>query len=409
MTDAQTQAAASEVQPHPSIPDDELRRRPGALGRALAEAGFDGWIAFGDDRAVYGPDHIRFLADIEPHFEPVFLAGRTDSAAALLLTGPETIGYAAVVTARAAISEIVAMDELSHPEEEYPTISLSSGSEVLRELLAGAKRIAVIGMDAVAHPVWQRLIAPLAEAGHELASGDDVSYRLRSIKTDAEQAVIDEAYRIARVGLETAAQTTKPGVSEREVAAEAEAAMRRAGAEGFGIDTMVASGHANTSPILARSTFRTIRAEDLVCVTLAPRYEGYHAALARPFLFRSNPEVEAAIEVALEGQRAGAQRLVVGTEGREAARAIRETVEGADTGAELPYVPVHTVGLIEFEPPIFLSSSTVTIEDGMALSIDAALFHGPWGGLRVEDGFAIRGGGAVPRFADYEQIVPVML
>ena len=156
MTDTQIQPAVSEVQAHPSIPDDELRRRPGALGRALAEAGFDGWIAFGDDRAVYGPDHIRFLADIEPHFEPVFLAGKTDSSAALLLTGPETIGYAAVVTARAAISEIVAMEELSHPEEEYPTISLTSGFEALRELLAGAKRIAVIGMDAVAHPVWQR-------------------------------------------------------------------------------------------------------------------------------------------------------------------------------------------------------------------------------------------------------------
>ena len=80
----------------------------------------------------------------------------------MLLTGPETIGYAAVVTARAAISEIVAMEELSHPEEEYPTISLRSGIEALRDLLAGCRRIAVIGMDAVAHPVWERLIAPLA-------------------------------------------------------------------------------------------------------------------------------------------------------------------------------------------------------------------------------------------------------
>jgi hypothetical protein len=72
-------------------------------------------------------------------------------------------------------------------------------------------------------------------------------------------------------------------------------------------------------------------------------------------------------------------------------------------------VPLHTIGLIEFEPPIFLSSSDVAIEDGMALSIDAALFHGPWGGLRIEDGFAIRGGIGQPRFSDYEEIVPVML
>jgi Xaa-Pro aminopeptidase len=375
----------------------------------MAADGFDGWIAYGDDRAVYGPDHIRWLADIEPHFEPVLLAGTTASASALLLTGPETIGYAAVRTGRAAISEIVAMEELSHPEEEYPTISLSSGAEALRDLLAGCLRIALIGTDALAHPVWERLIAPLAADGRALVSGDGAAYRARSVKTDSELAVIGEAYRIARAGLEAAAAALRPGVAERDVAAEAEAAMRRAGAEGFGIDTMVASGFDNSSPILARSTFREIGASDLVCVTLAPRYEGYHAALARPFLFQGNAAVEHAVEVARAGQRVGAERLVAGTEGRVAAEAVREVLERAGTGADLPYVPIHSVGMIEFEPPIFLSSSEVEIADGMALSIDAALFHGPWGGLRLEDGFSIAAGRAVPRFDDYEQIVPVML
>jgi Xaa-Pro dipeptidase len=397
------------VRAHAAIPDGELRRRPTALGDALGEAGFDAWVVFGDDRSVYGPDHVRYLADIEPHFEPVLLAGRAGSSEAVLLTGPETVGYASVVTARAAVQEIVAMEELAHPEEEYPTISLASGLERLVELFAGAPRVAVVGIDAIPHPLWTRLLAPLVAAGHELASGDNVSYRLRSVKTDAEQAVIDEAYRIARAGMEAAAGAIVPGVTERDVAAAAEGAMREAGAEGFGIDTMVASGVANTQPIIARSTFRMIGEGDLVCVTLAPRYEGYHAALARPFLFRPNAEVERAVEVALAGQRAGAERMVAGTPGRDAAGAVREILEGGGTGADLPYVPVHSVGMIEFEPPIFLSSSEVEIQDGMALSIDAALFHGPWGGLRVEDGFSIVNGRAKPRFADYEEIVPVLL
>lgn len=397
------------TRPHPSIPDEELRRRPGALGDALDKAGFGGWIAFGDDRAVYGPDHVRYLADIEPHFEPILLAAKTGSPDAVLLTGPETIGYAGVVTARAAVREIVAMEELTHPEEEYPTISLSNGVGCLTELFDGTGPIAVIGIDAIPHPLWERLIAPLAAAGHSIESGDAVSYRLRSVKSDAEQTVIDEAYRIARKGLEAAAAAIAPGATERDVAAAAEAAMRQAGAEGFGIDTMVASGPANTEPIIARSTFREIDQDDLVCVTLAPRYEGYHAALARPFLFRHNRDIEHAIEVALEGQRAGAERLVAGTMGRDAAQAVREILESGGTGADLPYVPVHSVGMIEFEPPIFLSSSEVELQEGMALSIDAALFHGPWGGLRIEDGFAIVDGRACPRFTDYEEMVPVVL
>ena len=396
--------------PRPSIPDAELAARPAAFGRAVGDAGFDGWIAFGDDRAVAGPDHIRFLADLEPHFEPVLLAGRAGDASALLLTGPETVGYAAVVTSRAAISEIVPIDEFGHPDEEYPTIPMTSGAGRLRDLFAGASRIALFGGAAVPQPVWESVIAPLAADGCELVPADHVAYTLRAVKTDAEHAVIDEAYRIARLGLEAAAGAARPGVTERDVGAAAEAAMRAAGAEGFGIDTMVASGVANTAPILARTTFRTITAKDLVCVTLAPRYEGYHAALARAFLFGRNPELEAFIDVARAGQRAALERLVVGAEGREAGQALRDTLDRAKTGAQVPYVPIHSIGVIEFEPPIFLSSSDARIRAGMALSIDSPLFHGPWGGLRIEDGFAIRESGhAEPRFSDYEDMVPVVL
>jgi Xaa-Pro aminopeptidase len=395
---------------HPRIPDEELAARPALLGRALADAGFDGWLAFGDDRAVAGPDHVRYLADFEPHFEPVLLAGRVGDARVLMLTGPESVGYAAVVTARAAVEEIVAIEEFAHPEEEYPTIEIASGAARLRERLADSRRIAVLGAAGVPAAVWRRAIEPLREDGRELEAGDEVAYTLRAVKTAAEQAVIDEAYLIARLGLEAAARTLRPGVSERQVAAAAEAVMREAGAEGFGIDTMVASGVANTAPILARSTFRTIGAQDLVTVTLAPRYEGYHAALARAFLFAPDTRVEAAIDLARLGQRAALELLVAGREGREAVRALHDTLEGGRTGATMPYVPLHSVGLVEFEPPIFMTSSATIIRVGMALSIDSPLFHGPWGGLRLEDGFLIDATGvARPRFDDYEEIVPVLL
>jgi Xaa-Pro aminopeptidase len=395
---------------HPRISDSELASRPAALGSALEDAGFDGWIAFGDDRAVAGADHVRYLTDFQPHFEPVLLAGRTGDSAALMFTGPESVAYASVVSARASVKAIIAIEEFAHPDEEYPTIAIVSGMATLRDLFAGCRRIAVLGGAAIPSSVWQRAVAPLIVEGREVAAGDHVAYGLRSLKTDAEQLVIDEAYRIARLGLEAAARALVPGVTEREIAAEAESTMRRAGAEGFGIDTMVASGLTNTAPILARSTFRLIEADDMVTITLAPRYEGYHAALARAFLFRHDARLEAAIDAARRGQRAALELLVGGREGREAVRALSETLAGAKTGAELPYVPVHSIGLIEFEPPIFLSSSAVQIQAGMALSIDSALFHGPWGGLRLEDGFSISAtGDALPRFADYEEIVPVLL
>ncbi len=56
----------------------------------------------------------------------------------------------------------------------------------------------MLGGGAIPHPVWARAIAPLADRGFAVGSGDEVAYGLRAVKTDAEQAVIGEAYRIAR-------------------------------------------------------------------------------------------------------------------------------------------------------------------------------------------------------------------
>ena len=81
MTITQPSSSPATVN-RPRIPDEELRQRPLAFGRLLARAGFDAWIGFGDDRAVAGPDHIRYFVDLEPHFEPVLLAGRSSASEA---------------------------------------------------------------------------------------------------------------------------------------------------------------------------------------------------------------------------------------------------------------------------------------------------------------------------------------
>jgi len=77
--------------------------------------------------------------------------------------------------------------------------------------------------------------------------------------------------------------------------------------------------------------------------------------------------------------------------------------------SSFPYVGIHSIGAIEFEPPIMASHSSETIKPGMALSIDIPLFHAPWGGFRIEDGFQVDEKGAQPRFADYQQMVPLIL
>jgi Xaa-Pro aminopeptidase len=214
---------------------------------------------------------------------------------------------------------------------------------------------------------------------------------LRARKSRAEIAVIRYAYQIAEAGLAAAVAAIREGATEREVAAEAETAMRRMGAEGTGIDTIVASGP-NSRPILGRSTFRPIQRDDLVLLTVAPRYEGYHAAIGRPFLVGAPGDgIVRAVEAACRAQEACSRSLRPGVEGREVEAVGRRIVEEAGLGRYFLYsgVRVHSVGVIEFEPPIFGPSNDAKLERDMVISVDIPLFNTPWGGLRIEDGYLI--------------------
>jgi Xaa-Pro aminopeptidase len=267
-------------------------------------------------------------------------------------------------------------------------------SQVLIDVLHDLKLVKRVGI-AGQSLMGSALLAAFREAlDVQWVDVENAICDLRAIKSPAEMAVIRYAYQIAEQGLLAAADAIRVGVIEREVAAEAEAAMRRAGAEGTGIDTIVASGP-NSRPILARSTWRRIQDDEIVLLTVAPRYEGYHGAIGRP-VFVGNPgdEVRRAAEVARRAQEACLQAMRPGVEGRVVESTGRQIVAAAGLGSHFLYSGLHSVGVIEFEPPIFGPSSEARLARGMVISVDIPMFNAPWGGLRVEDGFVVTEAGA---------------
>jgi Xaa-Pro aminopeptidase len=349
-------------------------------------------VAYADDRATFGPAHARWLADFPVHFEPacVLLARQGEP---VLLVGPESDQYALLA---GHIADVRVLRELAHPDEDYPYSRIQSLAQVAAGVggLSTVKRVGLGGRGLIGADVLAALEAALPSV--EWVDVETALCNLRAAKSPAEIEVIRYAYKIAETGLEAAVDAIEEGVTERQVAAEIEAAMRRAGSEGTGIDTIVASGP-NSRPILARSTFRAIEANDLVLVTVAPRYEGYHAAIGRVVLV-GNPgqEIMDALRVAVQAQKACAAALRPGIEGREVEAIGRRIVAESGLGEYFLYSGVHSVGVIEFEPPIFGPSSPATLMEDMVISIDIPLFNAPWGGLRIEDGYLITVRGAEP-------------
>jgi len=375
----------------PQIPVEEYPHRWRSVQQMMADNDLDLLIAYADDRAVFGPAHARWFANFPVHFEPVCIVlGRSGDP--VLLCGPESDQYALLA---GRIPTVHILREFTHPDEDYPFSQIRSLAEVAAALTGAASALRWVGIAGGGLMGYDFAVA-LRQAlpGVTWVDVETPMCTLRSVKSPAEHAVIRHAYAIAEAGINAAIAAIAPGISEREVAAEAEAAMRRAGAEGTGIDTIVAAGP-NARPILARSTFRRIAVDDLVLLTVAPRYEGYHAAIGRPVLVGApTPASVRALEVAIQAQEACRDALRPGIEGRAVEAIGREVVNAAGLGQHFLYSSVHSVGVIEFEPPIFGPSSSAVLQEGMVISIDIPLFNAPWGGLRIEDGYQITARGA---------------
>jgi Xaa-Pro aminopeptidase len=375
----------------PVIPPSEFSQRWNSVQAMMALQGLDILLAYADDRATFGAAHARWLANFPVHFEPVciFMPAKGQP---VMLCGPESDQYALLV---GQIPSVNVLREFTHPDEDYPYATNRGLAEVVAAALtdvSAVRRVGLAGRGLISAGFWESLQKALPHV--EWVDVENEICALRAQKSQAEMEVIRAAYAIAAAGLNAAVDVIAPGVTERAVAAEIDAAMRRAGAEGTGIDTIVASGP-NTRPILARSTFRRIEKDDLVLLTIAPRVEGYHAAIGRPVLV-GNPRrpIREALEVAWQAQQACFAGMRPGLEGRAVEALGRQVVEKAGLGQYFLYSGLHSVGVIEFEPPIFGPGSAELLKPGMVISVDIPLFNAPWGGLRMEDGFWLTDTGA---------------
>lgn len=375
----------------PAIPLLEYPIRWQKVQAMMEVQNLDVLVAYADDRAVFGPAHARWMANFPVHFEPVCIL-MPRSGKPILLVGPESDEYAMLA---GQISDVRILREFTHPDEDYPFSTMQGLGEIISEIDLGVqkvRRVGIGGRGLIGADVWSAFQGALPDA--DWIDVENLLCDIRAQKSAAEIEVIRYAYSVAEIGLQAALDTIAVGVTEREVAAEIEAAMRRAGAEGTGIDTIVASGP-NTRPILARSTFRKVEADELVLLTIAPRYEGYHAAIGRPVLVGNvAPEVERALSVGVEAQEACFHGLKPGIQGRDVEAIGRNIVENGGLGEHFLYSGVHSLGVIEFEPPIFGPSSEAMIKENMIISVDIPMFNTPWGGLRIEDGYLITHSGA---------------
>jgi Xaa-Pro aminopeptidase len=170
---------------------------------------------------------------------------------------------------------------------------------------------------------------------------------LRSVKDDEEIERIRAAARVAEAGMRAATGAVKLGITESQVAAEAEYAMRQAGAEEFW-RTYVSSGP-RTNIAHGLPTARKLETGDLVMIDIHPIVNGYSADMCRTVCVgKPAAEQQAAYDLYLKAQQATIARVKAGVGMVELEQTLHGVLKEAGHGDHIFGPPIHGVG-IEFE------------------------------------------------------------
>ena len=214
---------------------------------------------------------------------------------------------------------------------------------------------------------------------------------LRIVKDDEEIERIRAAAKVAGAGIRAAIGAVKPGITESQVAAEAEYAMRQAGAEDFW-RTYVSSGP-RTNIAHGLPTLRKLEAGDLVMIDIHPIVNGYSADMCRTVCVgKPTAEQQAAYDLYLKAQQATIARVKAGVGVAELEQTLHGVLKEAGHGDHIFGPPLHGVG-IEFEeaplPPghafFHGEKAPLPLEANTVIAVgNCGLYLGDFG-VRVED------------------------
>lgn len=272
----------------------------------------------------------------------------------------------------------------------FPEFSMACKMVELVQKEVSNPRVIAIENDYMTARFHGTLAASFPEA--EFVSITRTIDEMRAIKTPEEIRSMKIAAGMADAGMKAALRIVKPGITEIEIAGEAEYAMRQAGSEGVAFGTMVASG---PRTLLAHpyASSRRIGKRDLVVIDIGAKHKGYSSDLCRT-AFTGNPSVEQKkfLKLMLEAQTAVFNAAKPGVQTGDL-YAIVEGIFAVDGyNRFFPGDIGYGSGLRQSEFfPMLCRGSQDLLQPGMVLALfQTTAYLNRIGGIRVEDQVVIQ-------------------
>jgi Xaa-Pro aminopeptidase len=212
----------------------------------------------------------------------------------------------------------------------------------------------------------------------------EIIAELRLVKDAREQASMAVAGELVSVGVDTAVDKARPGMTELELKRLIEESLWVAGAES--IECVLVQAGANAAAPHHNADNTPLRAGEPVLVDIAARVDGYYADITQQVYLGNPPsDYDRAYDTVHAAQEAGVRSAHAGASAHEIAAAASQVIlqsefarwNGPSTG--------HGIGMDVHEIPRVVEDNPLDLPAGSVITIEPGVYIPGRFGVRIED------------------------
>lgn len=288
-----------------------------------------------------------------------------------------------VEAAEKAVSERVQVILFGQDKRLIPCIQEILQNEKIEKLGAEEQKLS-----------YQEYLSYQKTLGLDLIPAQAVFLELRASKTEDELEYMRAAQKISERALEDVLGIIRPGISEREIAAELNYRMMKYGAEGNSFDTISITGTKTSMPHGVPGD-ELVKDGDFVTMDFGCLKGGYCSDMTRTVAVgHVTDEMKKIYEIVLEAQLTGIENARAGITGYEIDKAARDVIANAGYGQYFGHSFGHSLGLDIHEAPYAMPRSRVIMPEGAVISAEPGIYLPGRFGVRIEDVMILRKDGA---------------
>lgn len=218
--------------------------------------------------------------------------------------------------------------------------------------------------------------------------------QLRQVKDAQELASIRRAATIGDSAFDHLLGVLRPGISEREAAAELEYALKKSGAETLAFPTILTFGERTALPHGVPGE-RKLAQGDLIMVDFGAVVDGYRSDMTRTLVCGKADQKQRQIYALIrEAQALGVAAVRAGIPAREPSDAVAEFLKRSPYAQFAGEGLGHCLGLDTHEHPYLAAGAETLLQENFVLTVEPGIYIPGWGGVRIEDDVRVTLSGA---------------